>query len=105
MTVAEFGARYGRALHAVIGGAICALAALERWAFGWPMAVGVALAVQGSALFVLAHEQAWSGPAANEGFWSDFKSVNGGPWNGVFDVLSALAPALLWFLWWGVCHA
>lgn len=51
----------------------------------------------------LAHEQAPSGNGPRGDLpWSDFLRVNGGPWNGLWDVLAFLPAPALWLVLWAV---
>ena len=68
----------GWLLHAVIGAGVTAVLA---WLGAPPVAVLAAVLAMG-----IAHE-------IGDG---DFLPVNGGPWNGVLDVLAFLPAAIVW---------
>ena len=70
----------GWLLHAVIGAGLTAVLA---WLGAPPVAVLAAVLAMG-----IAHE-------IGDG---DFLRVNGGPWNGVLDVLAFLPAAIVWLV-------
>ena len=73
----------GLVMHAGVGLAATVLLALLKTP---PPGIVVALIVAG-----LLKEQA-------EDSWSDFRPENGGPWNGLLDVVTFLPAAIAWWV-------
>lgn len=88
----------GRVLHLLAGSGLTILlfvlaastGGLVLLATGFPP-IAAFIAVLAMAL---AHEQSQCAGVT----WSDFRKVNGGPWNGLWDVLAFLPAPVLWVI-------
>lgn len=104
----EFGARYGRALHALVGFAVTVVNLLLAVVAGVPVTQSwypVVVTLFAVLWIALAHEQAPSGNGPRGDLpWSDFLRINGGPWNGIWDVLAFLPAPIVWLLLWQALH-
>lgn len=105
--LALLGARYGRLLHGYIGGVITAISLGLAVLAGPPVLHGwfAPLLNLFTVIYVaLAHEQAPSGNGPRGDLpWSDFLRINGGPSNGILDVLAFLPVPVIWCGLWVLC--
>lgn len=100
MTLPRWFPREGRPLHVAVGLAFSLVMLVVALA-GRQLGFVAITNFLGVLALALAHEQAPSGNGPQgDVSWSDFRRVNGGPWNGLWDVLSFLPAPTLWLGVW-----